>query len=1245
MRIFAAIVLVGSLLAVPPLQAEQPPTYRGRTIAQWSDDLSHPNSVVRVEAAKMLGRLGQHADQAVDPLIAALADRNLDVRLHAAAALGRIPSQSEQRLAALTRLLQDKDQHVRFAAEWSLARIAQDIAKVKHTTRELETLDALLAAAETSLGTTARNPKHVRQIADARKSLKTPAGEAVESKPLSQPSIDEEVRELVADVQADDKVAQLKAIAALVRLGRADELIDAWRTVGDEGFLGWHLTGAIVQIGRPAVPLLTQALRDEDEAIAWKAASSLQQMGPTAIEALPQLLTIIQDHSVSSDLRESAVRVIERFGPAAARESATADAVGTLTQVLAEEDQESLVETTARALGAMGPAARAAGPALLAILRSEDQTDQTRMAAAEALPAISPASTEVVNTLIELLDQDRSPFFASALADALGASGPAAAPAVPRLIELVDETSDFERQQIIQSLGNIGPAASPATSRLIECLTDVDEFESVQVAAAKTLARLGPESVSELAGRLEVFDRDVRLTIARALIEIGAQAEPAAQPLELRLLDRDEDPEIQALATVALGQIGPAAKSAIPTLTRMMGDVRQAVYLRAMAAVSIGQIDPAQSPTLIAALQDTQPEIRVAAAYALQRLPTPHPDALPTLMRELEDDAGRGLAMRALSDFKEAGRPFLTDVVNDRSKDEQTRIACLNLIGQNGLEATGQLIAALNDETLANSAYWDLRDLGNGTIPLLISAADDENKYTEEARGAIRNLLEDLYGGIGGGDGDETWTGGHALMDRYKGVGKAAASMATAAPERMEAPEPNEDESGFGAEPEEILPPTPDPQKVAREAEEFQRRIGTTAAKSIMPETGYKSVKVFYGTNRQPTGDGASSVARLPWFVWLPLVASMVGMLVFAIKWFRRGDTGQGIVGVAGIILLALAVEAAAMRIQQLGQTLAKTGPTYGGGYSTEVKLGVCDVTIPDVHREGELERPSILRLQVAEDPEKHIILKTVEELEPDAFFADLQSELGERGNSILVFVHGYNVSFASAARRTAQMSHDLKFAGAPIFYSWPSQANWRKYRVDEKNVELSVNQLKKFLLDITQRSGADTINLIAHSMGNRALTKALKEIEVTSTQHDQRFNQVILAAPDIDADEFKQRIAPAIVSKARHITLYASSKDLALAASREFNSGDPRAGDAGAHLVVVPGIDTIDVSAGDSSLLGHSYYGDSTSVLRDIEFLLRDTPAAERQFLEPFPRLEPTHWLFQPAAVARRIDGIDGLR
>jgi HEAT repeat protein len=751
MRTIAAI-LFALLLATPSMLAAEPPTYRGRTIEQWSDDLAHPHLVVRLEAAKMIGKLGKHADQAVIPLITALRDRNPDVRMFAATALGRIGHQPAECLTALTDLLED-DEHVRFAAEWSLARVATNVGKSPPASQNVEALDALLATAEKSLAKTARNLMHLQQIVDARKMLMAAGGK--------QHPIENDAFALLADLQSDDQLMQLKAAYALGRFGHAKELVEALGTVGqDDDFLRWHLTQALITIGERAVPELTKALRSEDELIAHHAIESLKQMGPVAIGALPQLLTIIEDTDVSIDQRVSAIQCVQSCGPVAR------DAVRALAGILMNDEPDSLLEASARALGAIGPAARAAEPTLIEILGSEDRLEQTQISAAEALPAISPTSVEAIKLLVDLLDQHDDPIFVSGLARAIGKYGAAngTATAVPRLVELVDVTSDFERRTIVQALGNIGPAANQATARMIECLTELEEFESVQVAAARTLGKLGPNSVIALAERLEHSPSEIRQTITRAFIEINERAKPAVKALEQRLHDRDESAETQAMVAVALGQIGPAAKAAIPLLVRIMGDARQDVQLRAMAAVAIGQIDPGQSPTLIAALNDANPLIRVAAAYALQRLPVQHPDALPTLIRELEDHAACNMAMRALNEFKHDSRPLLTDIVNDQTRDEDTRICCLCLISANGLDAAEQLLDALNDETLAESAYWSLRDLGNHSIPFLVAAVDDKEHFTGDARETIRNLVEELLSGIGGPDDDIVWTGGHALM-------------------------------------------------------------------------------------------------------------------------------------------------------------------------------------------------------------------------------------------------------------------------------------------------------------------------------------------------------------------------------------------------------------------------------------------------------------------------------------------------
>ncbi len=285
------------------------------------------------------------------------------------------------------------------------------------------------------------------------------------------------------------------------------------------------------------------------------------------------------------------------------------------------------------------------------------------------------------------------------------------------------------------------------------------------------------------------------------------------------------------------------------------------------------------------------------------------------------------------------------------------------------------------------------------------------------------------------------------------------------------------------------------------------------------------------------------------------------------------------------------------------------------GGARAALSYGYCDVSIPREHRLGELEEPSIWRLEFREDPEKHVVLLSAEVLPKDDFFRDLADRVAESaGGNAFLFVHGYNVAFAEAARRTAQISYDLAFDGAPVFYSWPSQGKTQAYTVDEQNIEWSQANLRGFLEDFFTRSQAQNGYLIAHSMGNRALARAAAALMTDKPELRARLKEVILTAPDIDAAVFKRDIAPMLAAAGRPVTLYASSQDLALLASKRVH-GYPRAGDAGPGLVVVPGIETIDATQVDTSLLGHSYFAEASSVLSDIFYLIRSGERADRRF------------------------------
>jgi esterase/lipase superfamily enzyme len=299
-------------------------------------------------------------------------------------------------------------------------------------------------------------------------------------------------------------------------------------------------------------------------------------------------------------------------------------------------------------------------------------------------------------------------------------------------------------------------------------------------------------------------------------------------------------------------------------------------------------------------------------------------------------------------------------------------------------------------------------------------------------------------------------------------------------------------------------------------------------------------------------------------------------------------------------------------------------------GYVLEV--GTCEVSIPPDHRVGRLEAPSVVRLEFREDPERHVILQRVTQLEDDAFFQELsQCVGGSAEEQAFVFIHGYNVSFEEAVKRTAQISFDLKFSGAPICYSWPSHGGIAEYTRDEANVAWTVLHLERFLEDVVQRSGARSVHLVAHSMGNRALVQTLERMSLRREGQPPLFGQVIMAAPDVDTGEFRDRYAPAVSKMAHRATLYASSNDQALLASTQVH-GYTRAGLSGDHLVVVSDLETIDVSPIDTSLIGHSYYGNNPQMIRDMQVLVElGTPASGRQWLEEVLRpARPAHWVFR---------------
>lgn len=293
-------------------------------------------------------------------------------------------------------------------------------------------------------------------------------------------------------------------------------------------------------------------------------------------------------------------------------------------------------------------------------------------------------------------------------------------------------------------------------------------------------------------------------------------------------------------------------------------------------------------------------------------------------------------------------------------------------------------------------------------------------------------------------------------------------------------------------------------------------------------------------------------------------------------------------------------------------------GGWFGGERGEGITYGEVTVSVPFRHRVGEIEAPSLWRLETREDPEKHMVLVARNVHAREAWLGEVKARLkaaGPQGASF-IFVHGYNVGFDYAAQRTAQIAYDLNFRGVPVFYSWPSQASLKGYTTDENNVQWSEANLKRFLLDYADATPGRDLYLIAHSMGNRALTGALRQLFTEQPRLKGRFKEIILTAPDIDAEIFKRDIAPVLTRGCDRITLYVSDGDNALLASKKVH-GYPRVGDSSEGILVLPGIDTVDASGLDTSFLEHSYFATAQTVLGDIRRVLAEGLRAARRGLE----------------------------
>lgn len=307
----------------------------------------------------------------------------------------------------------------------------------------------------------------------------------------------------------------------------------------------------------------------------------------------------------------------------------------------------------------------------------------------------------------------------------------------------------------------------------------------------------------------------------------------------------------------------------------------------------------------------------------------------------------------------------------------------------------------------------------------------------------------------------------------------------------------------------------------------------------------------------------------------------------------------------------------------------------FTGERSHQIAYGRSSVSIPKLHKPGSVERPWVVRAfgitlyEEKEDSQRHFVVTESKLMGRDDWTANLLA----RGDSALIFLHGYNTTFEAGLLQTAQIAWDLRVKAVPVYFSWPSRGEAHEYRYD---IDSATFSRKAFvdLLNTMREAGVKHVHVLAHSMGGQLLIDAAQHAD-----WPRKFSlkEIMLAATDMDRLAFEQGI-PQLRKRSKGVTLYASSADRALGASRILAGQMPRAGDVPEDgPLVVDGVDTIDVTALGGDLIGHGTYSQADTIMNDLNLILRTglrPPHDRNTGFRPMPQgaANPTFWRYIPS-------------
>ncbi|MDB5388493.1 MAG: HEAT-like repeat protein [Planctomycetaceae bacterium] len=363
-----------------------------------------------------------------------------------------------------------------------------------------------------------------------------------------------------------------------------------------------HLLRGMEEFAAPAVPQLILAMSDRNEIVRSVAISSLGKIGRPAIPALPSLIAALRD------------------------------------------PHESMSVIIAEVLGEMHAPADQVVPTL--ILATNDPSPNVRLAAIRSLEQFKHSAAPALESLINLLRNDKSPVIPGCAAKAIGVIDPDGRIGVPVLVEALKSPDYFIRMYAADGLSELGLKAVNALPVLEQSLKDEDV--GVRIEAAKAVWKVGGNLKQVIPVLKEVLESGETFPTMCAVAVVAEMGSDAADLFpEIRKLLTSSVSSIKERAVVALGKMGVVAIDAVPDLVELL-DLE--------ADNSMYGANDAHA-------------IRAAAAAALWRI-NRHPRAIPQLLKEVKVDLLPGLyhAIEAIGEIGEpaaAGVPALKKLRSD----------------------------------------------------------------------------------------------------------------------------------------------------------------------------------------------------------------------------------------------------------------------------------------------------------------------------------------------------------------------------------------------------------------------------------------------------------------------------------------------------------------------------------------------------------------------------------------------------